>query len=80
MIERKMFYTKYDVYDGMSNTQLTEQSMLAKKTNLDRLNIWIASEAESIKRIINIQETSYSSFNSDNSPFWEKLICFYETN
>lgn len=74
MIKRMVFYTEYTVHDGM---HISEQCMLAKKKNLDLLNKWF--ETTNIKRIINIQETSYSSHNSDNSPFWERLTCFYES-
>lgn len=75
MIKRMVFYTEYAIHDGMKNVHASEQRMLAKRKNLDLLNKW--SKTETIKRIINIQEESYS--NIDYPPSWEKLVCFYET-
>lgn len=69
------FIEYYDVYDGMPDNEFKKARKTAKDKLLLSLNSW---KGKGKYKIINIESTYFNSQNSDHSPFWEKLVVYYE--
>ena len=72
MIERKRFVVEYPVSHDMD---ISEPRKAAREEVMAQLNTWASSQN---RKIISIQENSFSSSNSDDSPFWVGVTVFFE--
>lgn len=72
MIGRKVFYEEYEAYNGMSSNKVSEERKVCTTLIMSAINAWLAENP--MFKVINIQWRS----NSDNSPFWEEALVFYE--
>jgi hypothetical protein len=76
MIKRIQFNRDYSVWHGMSYQDINTLHDKAKELAMQDLNDWRNLNSE--VNILSITEKSFTSRNSDDSPFWYALTVLFE--